>query len=377
MPSSRSKNSCNHHNDDHLHHHVHDHGYHDEQDDEHEREHDDERDDDNIVVNTTGNTTGTTSMSSATTIIISGADSGGGGGAMPTPQPSLPPGIKKVVIFDTNAYRTLGRRKVQSLRQRELECGVLALAHPVVMLELSAHLADKNDRDYRPCMSALAALAEHTKKPDASGLCYCPEPRSEMCHQLFRIIPPGNEQRVKDMGVLARYVNKNYPDIASTQMLENFKRCADQVKRLETQWTDWMKRLLVSRDSSVARGWEDALALYTVAVCADVVGLQLKPAEILGKAKVVHDVYTVPLRLMSALLQKLTTSSPPNIDNPKWGNYIWDFLVCFSVGSSHVIDDAKIFLVTGDHDIEEASVAAGCGDRVVSLQNHMKSVGFS
>ena len=45
------------------------------------------------------------------------------------------------------------------------------------------------------------------------------------------------------MGVLARYVNKNYPDIASPQMLENFKRCADQVKRLETQWTDWMKRL--------------------------------------------------------------------------------------------------------------------------------------
>ena len=143
MPSSRSKNSCKHHNDDHLHHHVHDHGHHDEHDDEHEREHDDERDDDNINVNIVVNTTGTTSMSSATTI-ISGTAGGGGDGGMPIQQPSLPPGIKKVVIFDTNAYRTLGRRKVQSLRQRELECGVLALAHPVVMLELSAHLADKN-----------------------------------------------------------------------------------------------------------------------------------------------------------------------------------------------------------------------------------------
>lgn len=308
-------------------------------------------------------------MSSSTTSV-------GGTGEMSAPHPSLPSGTKKVVIFDTNAYRMLGSRNVQALRQRELASGVLALAHPVVMLELSAHLADKNDHNYKPCMSALAALAEHAKKPDASGLCYCPEPRTEMCHQLFGTMPPGDEQRVRDMGVLAVYVGKSYPDIDNPQMLESFKRCADQVKRLEAQWTDWMKRQLASGGTSLARSWEDALALFTVAICAGVVGVQLKPAEILGKAKVVRDVFPVPLRLMSALLQKLTPSSPPNLDNPKWGNYIWDFLVCFSVGNSHAIDDAKIFLVTGDGEIEKASVAAGCGDRVVSLQNHMKSVGI-
>lgn len=311
-------------------------------------------------------------MSSSPTSISTGV----GTGEMPAPQPSLPSGTKKVVIFDTNAYRILGRSKVKALRQRELACGVLALAHPVVMLELSAHLADKNDHSYKPCMSALAALADHAKKPDASGLCYCPEPRTEMCHQLFGIIPPGDEQRVKDMGVLAVYAGKNYPDINHPQMLENFSRCADQVKRLEARWTHWMKSQLASGGTSVARGWEDALAVFTVAVCAGVVGHQLKPTEIQGKAKVVRDVFPVPLRLMSALLQKLTTSSPPNLDNPKWGNYVWDFLVCFSVGNSHAIDNANIFLVTGDREIEEASVAAGCGDRVVSLQNHMKSVGF-
>lgn len=53
---------------------------------------------------------------------------------MPTPQPSLPSGTKKLVIFDTNAYRMLGRRNVQALRQRELACGVLALAHPGVVV---------------------------------------------------------------------------------------------------------------------------------------------------------------------------------------------------------------------------------------------------
>jgi len=35
-----------------------------------------------------------------------------------------------------------------------------------------------------------------------------------------------------------------------------------------------------------------------------------------------------------------------------------------------------MYLVTGDREIFEAAIAAGSGDRVLTLDNYLKSVGF-
>jgi len=394
----------------HHHHHQHDdHVHHDERYDEREHEHDDDKhdqheDNDSNVIITNNDISSSGNMSNGGTSRGKNRNSSGRrqrahrlsgdrrqavqggreepptvGAEMPTPQPDLPPGTKKVVIFDTNAYRGLGRAKAQVLKQRENECGVLALANPVVMLELASHLADKKDRHYKSCMSALAALAMHTKKPNSTGLCYCPEPRSDVCHQLFGKIPRGDEQRVKDMGALAVHVNEHYPDIANPQMLKNFRTCADQVKQLETQWTEQMKRLHAPSKAVDVQRWEDALANFIVAMCASAVCHLLTVADINHHTSVIRTAYAAPLRMMSLLLQKLTTVPPASFDNPakKWGNYLWDFLICFAVGGDHAIKNADVYLVTGDQDIVKASVAAGCGDRVLSLQEHLTSVGLS
>ncbi|MBI5818275.1 MAG: hypothetical protein HZA88_04745 [Verrucomicrobia bacterium] len=307
-----------------------------------------------------------------------GAGSAAVADGVPTPQPNLPLGTKKVVIFDTNAYRRLGRHKVQSLRQREIECNVCALAHPVVMLELAAHLADENDPHYSPCMSAMTALAEHTLSPTGSGgLSLCAEPRSEVCHQLFQSVRAEDEQLVKDLSMLPRYVRQYAPDITDPDVIEKFRKCADQVMRLEAQWKESMKRLL--RQPPDLQRWQDFLAIRTVDECARMAGRRLGIYETYRKMSVIQNVYPTPFRMMSILLQMLASASPDSIDNhkKKWGNYLWDYLICFSVGSSHSIEDAKVFLVTGDHDIEKASIAAECGDRVISLQDHMNSVGLS
>jgi hypothetical protein len=70
-----------------------------------------------------------------------------------SPPAGLPPGTKRVVTFDTNAYRNLNRNKVRDLRQRERETGVFALANPIVIQELAAHLVNERDDDYRHCVS--------------------------------------------------------------------------------------------------------------------------------------------------------------------------------------------------------------------------------
>jgi hypothetical protein len=109
-------------------------------------------------------------MSSTTSI------SSGGGlktppkvNALPS-QPQTPPGTKRVVIWDTNAYRNFvgdynvadARAKALQLRQREQAAGVFSLASPIVIWELAAHLADSTDPHYPNCLAALTCLAEHT-----------------------------------------------------------------------------------------------------------------------------------------------------------------------------------------------------------------------
>jgi hypothetical protein len=85
-------------------------------------------------------------------------------------QPQSPPGTRQIVIFDTNAYRELtfglslndARNKSFQLRQLEVNSGHFALANPVVIWELVAHLADPTDPAYANCLSGMVALAEHT-----------------------------------------------------------------------------------------------------------------------------------------------------------------------------------------------------------------------
>lgn len=56
---------------------------------------------------------------------------------------------------------------------------------------------------------------------------------------------------------------------------------------------------------------------------------------------------------------------------------MWDFFICFSIGAHHELEGVKIFLVTGDTAIQEAARVAKSVDRVLSLEDYLKSVGVT
>jgi hypothetical protein len=296
-------------------------------------------------------------------------------------QAQLPPGTTRIVTFDTNAYRRLGRNKAKALRQREREAGVLALASPIVIQELAAHLADQSDPDYKYCMGALAGLAEHTWSPSGQdiGLCLHPDTRSTMCRQLFGVIPPDAEQRVKDLSTLAVYVKDNAPTINDPRAVGNFRRCAAFVEEQEKQWVKMMRDVLAQNTAPSVDVWIQGVTTLTVINQALLIGHKLDVADIQQKAKILTNVFPVPFHLVATLMQRVTAMAKPALDDPKkkWGNYVWDFHICFYVGASHAIGDAKMYLVAGDKQIVKAAAAAGCGDRVISIEDHMKSVGLS
>ena len=56
---------------------------------------------------------------------------------------------------------------------------------------------------------------------------------------------------------------------------------------------------------------------------------------------------------------------------------ICEFYGACAEDAQHEIDGCPIRLVTGDGDIKDAAVAAGCGDRVMELADYLKEIGFA
>ena len=357
-------------------------------------------------------------MSSSTTNIGSGKRTGSGsGGDITVPQenqlpsqPQTPPGTTRVVIFDTNAYRNFvgglnvadARIKALRLRQLEQAAGVFSLASPIVIWELAAHLADPTDPHYPDCLAALTCLAEHTwaRKDPPGGVCVFADPASTVCRELFHAVPPLAGQNVQNLSLLAAHVKKHAPDMSDPKALHNFKSFSAAMEKAENDWIKDMKGVLKQCSPEIAKQWiggaDDkatraklrkffgsekflvAWAGVTVIRHAALVNATLSPDDFKEKTQAVRDIFPTPFHLMATLLQKFPQPNPIKIDHPKKkrGNYIWDCAICFSIGTQHAIDDAKMYLVTADTDIIDAASKGGCSDRVLSLKDHLASVGF-
>ena len=350
----------------------------------------------------------------------SGSDGGVGasGGGPETPprvnalpsQPQTPPGTKRVVIWDTNAYRNFvggynvadARAKALQLRQREQAVGVFALASPIVIWEFAAHLADSTDPHYPDCLAGLTCLAEHTwaRNDPPGGVCVFADPASTVCRELFHAVPPLAGQNVQNLSLLAAHVKKHAPDMSDPKAIHNFKSFSAAMENQENDWIKNMVQILNDCSPEIAKKWiggvDDketraklrkyfgseqfmiAWAGVKVIQHAALVDFRLSPEEFPKKVQILREVFPTPFLLMATLLQKFPQPNPIKIDHPKKkrGNYIWDCAICFSIGTQHAVDDAKMYLVTADTDIIDAATKAGCADRVVSLENHLASVGF-
>jgi hypothetical protein len=332
---------------------------------------------------------------------------------LPVPEPNqsaTPPGTKQIVIFDTNAYRnfTIGlslddaRAKALQLRQLEHGVGSFPLASPIVIWELIGHLGNISDPAYPYCLKALVALAEHTWSLHNTndGICLFADPESTVCRELFHTVPSNAEQNVQNLSKLAAYVKQHAPNLKLPAAINNLQVFSAELAKRETEWLNDMQTVLNDCDPKLAKSWVggkndkevrkklrsffgsqafiDAWGAVTVTRHAEMVGAKLTPEELTEKAKVVQDVFPVPFHLMSALLQKFPTAKTINLNSSKkkWGNFMWDAAVCFSIGAFHELDGAPMFLVTSDRAIKDAATAAACANRVLSLSDYLQHVGL-
>ena len=115
----------------------------------------------------------------------------------------LPSEIEGVRIFDTNSYRRLAHdasdteavRRTADLVASEKRNHIQAIASPVVLLELLAHLGDPGDPSYTNCKAAVCAAERHCRMALDSGdthIAIAPSTDLQLCISLAGEWPKGS-----------------------------------------------------------------------------------------------------------------------------------------------------------------------------------------
>lgn len=323
----------------------------------------------------------------------------------------IPAGTKRIVVFDTNAYRVMTAKKALAdcraeaiqLRTREQAAGVFVLASPTVIWELITHLADTADPGYEHCLNSLVVLGEHAvdpKKPEG-GIHLFPDADSTICRELFHKVPAEHEKGIQNLGSFVKHVVKYAPDLSDTRAQKNINQIASAVNASEQQWLNLMQAVVTRCDPTVAKqffahskdgevrksvrkffaseAFMKMWAGFMVEIHANKVGYVLSgPEELAAKSETMLKEFSVPFHLMSVLLQKIASDPSFNLANPKkkrW-NFIWDSQLALSIGNSHEIAGIPLFFVTGDTELTKAAALAKCDGRVMPLDKYFASVGF-
>lgn len=315
-----------------------------------------------------------------------------------------------IAIFDTNAYRrfTFGksldksRDKAVSLREAEGRSKYQSLAHPIVIWELLTHLADPADEDYNACLNALVALGVHaaSREEPRDAVCMIADAFATVCRALFNRLPSGYEEGLKNLGSLVTHIVKNAPDLSDPVAQRNIQDLAQGMAKKEQGWLSGMEGIVTqfspeaagrvfggatdeealrkARDFFASEMFFQLWAQYVVMTNGAEVGISsLPPDELRIKAEAIRNLFPVPFRLLSALLQKLATKTPPDLAHPKrkrW-NFIWDSMISFSVGPGTILE-APVFMITGDREIAQAAKSAGFEDQIIPLDTYLTAVGF-
>ncbi len=318
--------------------------------------------------------------------------------------------MKRVVIYDTNAYRAYFfgkpladvRKEAQAIRRAELGAGVFAIASPIVIWEMIAHLGDPTDTGFKNCTEGLTALAEHTRIPDAADgrICLTDFPEALVCRSFFHMAPANATANAQALSQLAVYVGQHAPDLNGAAELSNMKNFSSSMDTHENIWKANMAKLIKAFDPALAKAWAGGVrdkdvrkrlsdyfrsegfkhswAIAQLDDHARSLGLTLNSVDRERMAVDFKLHYETPFRMLVSLL--ITFQDPKvNLDRKKkpWANFIWDAALSFALGKLHSMESCPVHIITKDDDVIDAAKDAGCSDRVRNIEEHLAEIGYS
>ena len=307
----------------------------------------------------------------------------------------------RCVVLDTNAYRRLARGRLPAqartkgigIRAHDQRQNVQALAHPLVIVELLAHLSDLTDPARDDCRASVIALWEHCAT-DLGGrrqLAILEDPEAQLAVALYGRCPIPNHRFVENLAHTARLVGEtDEPDVLM-QLQDTLTSCADTVNSIEKRFVDDMMRFVVRGFDPKAENWDaikqrpdllDTVLTYldSEGALVDLARANVRLARVIADEDVLTPVtddeiqrvlqaFACHLELYRRITRKIVATGC-DVSKRKNRNWIWDLQIAFALGGYSVRSGLGIDLVTGDQDIAEAGRAAGFANRVLTFDDY-------
>jgi hypothetical protein len=310
------------------------------------------------------------------------------------------------VVFDTNAYRTLvhglsvndAENAIGQLRSREELAGIQAVASPYVMLELLAHLADRNDLAYADCLSAVCALQRHCEVDPANGqLAILGDAESQLARSLYDVTLEDHQQTTQTLAWTCLSIQQNPTEGHLDSIRSHLIGIRDWMQQAKSNFVNDMKSFVVQGFDPSATDWrplqhdaglrrtvlehlnsEDALRelaqIFVLKAMLQAYGAVQPDPDFDRKVDLVVGKFSSPLRLYREVAKRIVMSGC-DLTKKNRANWLWDIQIAFTAGAAgHTVGGQVLQLITNDKDIIDAAHEANADGSVVSLNVHLGRV---
>lgn len=306
------------------------------------------------------------------------------------------------VIFDTNAYRYLVDGKdfdqvdkvIAKLKAKEEKNDIETLISPIVVKELLAHLADKNDPSFDVCLKANKALYLHSGSDENYRMIASPE--LLISKAFFAKTIPSKIETNNALGQISFHLATNPSDHVFKKFQRNLNLNKDHVLESEKEFALAMKQFIVSQDPN-AKGWrifenddnsrrkvlesirsENAsieiafgyiYLVYMLLLSSGQIA-QMSMPELMDRAKSFITVFPEPIALYKYVMENLVNSEFNLFENSR-SNFVWDIHLMFNVGD-HAISEGKVHFVTSDKAMIRTAIAENAKYSIWTFDEYME-----
>jgi hypothetical protein len=296
------------------------------------------------------------------------------------------------VVFDTNAYRTIGEAAFEQLQNDERHHSVLPLASYVVAIELLAHLATEIDPDFGPCLHATARLGRHCSRwnGSASNLEFVQLADAQIARQLFGKTLVSEEIRSGGVATVIGAITDDPRRPTALQFKDGLEQLRDGISRAEKDFVYRLWNKVVLTLAPDAKDWQsvmksakraqilaaidsgrglDLIAATIVDRAAEKCALSLTAVEREEASRRARILFPTAIHHHDLLIRNIIERGP-KMERPERANSVWDHEITFSTAPGAEIQGVPVILVTSDPMILQAAVAAGTISQVWSLTDY-------
>ena len=303
--------------------------------------------------------------------------------------------MEKIVIFDTNAYRSLTYNKkisetitlIRAIRQKEIEKNITVYVSPTtVWFELFAHLAEVNDKTdinnktVEICLNAIVASYLHSLI-DEKDFKYRMMPDSDTMLTELKF-NYGNPRKNEILNGFGKLVSEIYNDptletlIKHKQYLEKIKA---YVEKQESEFITYFKEMAKEyklhiypnsnkndKRKKMLKNLEPEQLFNNL---GNLIGIELSQ-----KIEDEKKYFPAAFYLRICILKKFICNADESgfdISKKNRANWVWDHQLLYYISKSY-----SNILITDDIEMKRAATSAGIGDKIIKLQDYKILIGI-